>query len=221
MKNLTQLPWSGKGSKAKNDNTLGRMRGGIRSRIGSMSLKNTSLFGVILTLLLTFGVGEMKAATIFNCGIDVNDTWYKGTGTINSGNWLGSKTAFNGANLGALTSMTLGGQYDTWDNNQTDQCSWNGNNGIHILIKKGSTQIASFKLTCYHDSKDGNNNVWKTKGGTGSCSDSGSWGTYTVDISGYAAGNDYTIKATWTSPSSQSNNATANFTINPVVTFKA
>ncbi len=221
MKNLTQLPWSGKGSKAKNDNTLGRMRGGIRSRIGSMSLKNTSLFGVILALLLTFGVGEMKAATIFNCGIDVNDTWYKGTGTINSGNWLGSKTAFNGANLGALTSMTLGGQYDTWDNNQTDYCSWNGNNGIHILIKKGSTQIASFKLTCYHDSKDGNNNVWKTKGGTGSCSDSGSWGTYTVDISGYAAGNDYTIKATWTSPSSQSNNATANFTINPVVTFKA
>ncbi len=27
MKNLTQLPWSGKGSKAKNDNTLGRMKG--------------------------------------------------------------------------------------------------------------------------------------------------------------------------------------------------
>ena len=59
MKNLTQLPWSGKGSKAKNDNTLGLMRGGIRSKIGSMSLKNTSLFGVILALLLTFGVGEM------------------------------------------------------------------------------------------------------------------------------------------------------------------
>ena len=59
MKNLTQLPWSGKGSKAKNDNTLGRMRGGIRSRIGSMSLKNTSLFGVILALLLTLGVEEM------------------------------------------------------------------------------------------------------------------------------------------------------------------
>ena len=37
MKNLTQLPWSGKGSKAKNDNTLGRMHGGIRYRIGSMT----------------------------------------------------------------------------------------------------------------------------------------------------------------------------------------
>ncbi|MBQ7648282.1 MAG: hypothetical protein IJS92_04300 [Paludibacteraceae bacterium] len=53
------MPWSGKGSKAKNDKTLGRMRGGIRSMMGSMSLKNTSLFGVILTLLVTFGVGEM------------------------------------------------------------------------------------------------------------------------------------------------------------------
>ena len=65
MKNLTQLPWSGKGSKAKNDNTLGRMRGGIRSRIGSMSLKNTSLFGVILALLLTFGVGQMWGYTLY------------------------------------------------------------------------------------------------------------------------------------------------------------
>lgn len=29
MKNLTQLPGSGKGSNAKNDNTLGLMHGGI------------------------------------------------------------------------------------------------------------------------------------------------------------------------------------------------
>ena len=36
MKNLTQLLWSGKGLKAKNDNTLGRMHGGIRYRMGSM-----------------------------------------------------------------------------------------------------------------------------------------------------------------------------------------
>ena len=63
MKNLTQLPGSWKGLKAKNDNTLGLIHVGIRSRIGSMSLKNTSLFGVILTLLLTFGVGEMWGVT--------------------------------------------------------------------------------------------------------------------------------------------------------------
>ena len=61
MKNLTQLPWSGKGSKEKNDKTLGCMHGGIRYRIGSMSLKNTSLFGIILAILFTFGVGEMWA----------------------------------------------------------------------------------------------------------------------------------------------------------------
>ena len=33
MKNLTQLLGSGKGSKAKNDNTLGLMHGGIRYKV--------------------------------------------------------------------------------------------------------------------------------------------------------------------------------------------
>ena len=61
MKNLTQLLGSGKSWMAKNDKTLGCMHGGIRFRIGSMSLKNTSLFGIILAILLTFGVGEMWA----------------------------------------------------------------------------------------------------------------------------------------------------------------
>lgn len=171
------------------------------------------LYTFLISAFLTLGVGQMWGATIFNCGIDVNDTWYKGTGTINSGHWLSSKTAFNSKNFGAITSLVLGGQYETWDDNKTDYCSWNGNNGIWITIKKSSTQIDNFKLSCYHKGKDGNNNIWETKGGTGGCGDSGSWGTYTVDISGYAAGNDYTIKASWTSPSSQSTNATANFTI--------
>lgn len=73
MKNLTQLPWSGKGSKAKNDNTLGRMRGGIRSRIGSTMtrqwLDNTPTtsrvwrYVATLLLLLTLGVGEMWGAS--------------------------------------------------------------------------------------------------------------------------------------------------------------
>ncbi len=61
MKNLTNFPEGGRSLKEKNDNTLGRMRGGIRSMMGSMNLKNTSLFGVILALLLTLGVGEMRA----------------------------------------------------------------------------------------------------------------------------------------------------------------
>ena len=36
--------------------------------------------------------------------------------------------------------------------------------------------------------KKGNNNVWETSGGINGCSDSGTWGTYTVNISEYAPG---------------------------------
>ncbi len=176
--------------------------------------RRSRLMSVLCLLtLLTLGVGQMWGATIFNCGIDINDTWYKGTGTINSGNWLGNKGAFNSANLGVLTSLKLGGQYDTWDGDQTDECSWSSNNGIWITIKKGSTEKVNFKLSTYHSGKDGNNNVWKTTGTTGTCGDGSSFGMYTCNISSYAPGDDYTIKASWTSPSSQSTQATASFTI--------
>lgn len=175
----------------------------------------------VLTLLLTMGIGSAWAATIFNCGIEVNENWYKGTGTINSGNWLGGKSAFNNYNLGVITSLKLGGQYDTWDNNQTDNCSWNSNNGIWITITTtGGTQKANFKLSSYHSGKDGNNNVWKTTGTTGTCGDKSTFGRYTYDISGYTAGT-YKIKASWTSPSSQSTQATASYTIPGFTTTSA
>ena len=73
MKNLTQLPWSGKCSKAKNDNTLGRMHGGIRSMIDSTMTRQwldtpptTSRvwrYVAMLLMVLTLGVGEMWGAT--------------------------------------------------------------------------------------------------------------------------------------------------------------
>ena len=170
-------------------------------------------FTAILTLLFTVGIGQMLGATIFNCGIEINETWYKGTGTINSGNWLSGKTAFNNCDLGVITSLKLGGQYDTWDNNQTDACSWNANNGIWITISTtGGTQKDNFKLSSYHSGKDGNNNVWKTTGTKGSCGDKSTFGRYTHSISGYAPGT-YKMKASWTSPSSESTQATASFTI--------
>ena len=192
------------------------------TEVGPATVSRRSRLMSVLCLLtlLTLGVGNVWGAWIGNSGINVNGTWYRSTNNIDEGNWLKGCTHFQDNNFGAITSLVLGGQYDTYDNNQTDQCSWNANNGIHILIKKGSTTIADFKLSCYHHEKSGNNNVWKTSGGTGGCDDSGSWGTYTVDISGYAAG-EYTMKATWFSPSGQSLNNTAQFTIAPVVTFKA
>ena len=172
----------------------------------------------VLTLLLTMGVSNAWGAWIGNTGISVNDVWYKSSSNIDSGNWLESCTSFNNANLGAITSLVLGGQYETWDDGKTDYCNWNDNNGIHITIKKESTQRASFKLSCYHKEKKGNNNVWETSGGINGCSDSGTWGTYTVNISEYAP-ETYTINAKWFSPSGKTLNNTASFTINPVVTF--
>lgn len=178
-------------------------------------------FVAVLMVLLTMGIGQAWGATIFNCGIEVNETWYKGTGTINSGNWLGAQSAFNNKDFGVITSLKLGGQYDTWDNNQTDACGWNLNNGIWITITTSSgTQKDNFKLSCYHSGRDGNNNIWKTTGKTGSCGDGTSFGRYTYDISSYAAGK-YKMKASWTSPSSQATQATASFTIPGFTTTSA
>ena len=176
-------------------------------------MKHNLLKSVILSVILLMGVSNAWAATIFNCGIEVNETWYKGTGTINSGNWLGNTTAFSNKDFGVITSLKLGGQYDTWDDNKTDECSWNTNNGIKITISTESgTQKAEFKLSCFHSGKDGNNNVWKTTGTINKCGDKSAFGRYTYDISSYAAGK-YKMKATWFSPSGISTNATANFTI--------
>ena len=176
-------------------------------------MKNNLLKSIFISLILLVGATNAWAATIFNCGIEVNETWYKGTGTINSGNWLGNQTAFNNKDFGVITSLKLGGQYDTWDNSQTDNCSWNASNGITITIKKGNTQKDQFKLSCYHSGRDGNNNIWKTTGTIGQCGDKNAYGRYTHNISQYAAGNDYTIAAKWFSPSGISTTGTAKFTI--------
>ena len=168
MKNLTQLPWSGKGSKAKNDNTLGLMHGGIRSRIGSMSLKNTSLFGVILTLLLTFGVGEMWGvyyyrgnqnswgATAMTASDDGFYEYFAAKGYTNNG---------NKNNIFKVSTTTSGWDYnkayDTGGYNGTDitNCGdWDSDNmcvynasDFYILVYKPSTTVnATAKpIVCY------------------------------------------------------------------------
>ena len=176
-------------------------------------MKTNLLKSIFISLILLVGATNAWAATIFNCGIEVNETWYKGTGTINSGNWLADKTAFNNKDFGVITSLKLGGQYDTWDNNQKDQCSWNGNNGLKITISTESgTQKAEFRLSCYNSGFASNNNTWKTTGTINNCGDKSAFGRYTYDISSYAAGK-YKMKATWFSPSGISTDATANFTI--------
>ena len=179
----------------------------------------------MLIMLLTLGVGQMWGAWTGNAGICVNGTWYKASSNIDGGNWLNSQTTFNGTNLGAITSLELGGEYQNWDDSKDDACGWNSNNGIWITITTNSgTSVDAFKLSCYRDGKSGNNNVWKTTGSTGTCGDGSSWAAYSVDISGYAAG-VYKLKVHWFSASGvalpSSGDDVATFTINPVVTFKA
>lgn len=147
MKNLTQLPGSGNGSKAKNDNTLGRMHVGIRSRIGSMSLKNTSLFGVILALLLTLGVGEMWGADYQQQG--TNAGWWGSGGLIFS--WTkNSTTATTTLNYNGGSGTSLGEITTALKITNTTVKFWRTNGSGNICsstiwweLFKGSTSIAT------------------------------------------------------------------------------
>ncbi len=201
--------------------TENRTQNGVKSYLSPTRV----LFPILIFAFLPLGVGQMWGAWTGNAGICVNDTWYKASDHIDGGNWLENKTTINGTNLGAITSLALGGQYDNYDNNQDDNCNWNSNNGIWITITTNNgTQIDNFKLSCYREGKSGSNNVWKTTGTTGNCGDGNSWAKYAVDISDYAAG-VYNLKVHWFSASGvalpSSGDDVATFTINPVVTFHA
>ena len=129
MKNLTQLPWSGKCSKAKNDNMLGLMHGGIRSRIGSMSQRNTSLFGVILTLLLTFGVGEMWGATYYYRGNQ--NSWGATAMTVSTDGFYEYFSAKGYTNNGGKNQIfKVSKSTSTWDYNNS--CMSSGFNSTNI-----------------------------------------------------------------------------------------
>ena len=201
--------------------TENRTQNGVKSYLSPTFV----LSPILIFAFLTLGVGQAWGAWTGNAGICVNGTWYKASDQIDGGNWLSGKTTINGTNLGAITSLTLGGQYDNYDNKQEDNCNWNSNNGIWITITTNSgTQINNFKLSCYRAGKSGDNNVWKTTGTIGNCGDGSSWATYSVNISDYAAG-VYKLKVHWLSASGvalpSSGDDVATFTINPVVTFHA
>ena len=201
--------------------TENRTQNGVKSYLSPTFV----LSPILIFAFLTLGVGQMWGAWTGNAGICVNGTWYKASDHIDGGNWLENKTTINGTNLGAITSLALGGQYENYDNKQNDECGWNNNNGIWITITTNSgTQINNFKLSCYRAGKSGDNNVWKTTGTIGNCGDGSSWATYSVNISDYAAG-VYKLKVHWLSASGvalpSSGDDVATFTINPVVTFHA
>ena len=188
MKNLTQLPWSGKGSKAKNDNTLGRMRGGIRSRIGSMSLKNTSLFGVILTLLLTFGVGQM---------------WAEG--------WICRSTGASGNQA----TKNIGDKLNSsgWDYTFTTNGGWD-NGWVKVYVGTSTSSYTPVSASWVSD--DGSNKNVKANIGNVTFDKSGKW--YAVGVYKNNSSTVYTTtNSTWTSNTtfSMGSNSEPYWTVNP------
>lgn len=185
MKNLTQLPWSGKGSKTKNDNTLGRMRGGIRSRIGSMSVKNTSLFGVILALLLTFGVGKMWGIT-FSGGYvyfdNTNTNWSDGVIEVvahqyTDHDYIGCSTMskISGTNnLYYYANPTGSGWGSIWGwRFMSNSSAWGSQNSSEANLKKYATHYtasdnssgitSNYSYLCYGASSTNNCTLTRTE----------------------------------------------------------
>ncbi len=71
-----------------------------------MKTGNT-LARVAVTLLLTIvGLTQTSARWVGNSAINVNETWYYAGNELN---WC-TGGAFNGQNLGNLTSLSIGGQ---------------------------------------------------------------------------------------------------------------
>ena len=170
-------------------------------------------FTAILTLLFTIGMGQIfaQATWIGNSYIVANGTWYNAHGT---GQSAGS---FHNKNLGAITSLTLGGEVQTYG--QSDGV--NNPARMHYQI---SGKTASY-VTLYWYKYQNNNNYFHSNSNN-STSSNNAFASKTIDISNLAPGN-YTLSVWFEQPngnqwdSNNGNNYVASFTINPVVTFKA
>ncbi|MCQ2361251.1 MAG: MBG domain-containing protein [Paludibacteraceae bacterium] len=175
---------------------------------------------LLLVAMLVGCSTNALAAWLGNSGVAINDTWYKSSSNVDTSHWLNAKTKLSGANLGTFSSsFTIGAQFDTYDNGNTDYCSWNNKTGVYykITTTSGTQIVAETRLYTCHAEKSGNNNVWKTNGGN-SCGDSGSYGTKTIDVSSYTEG-DYYLYVYYFSPSSVKY-PSSGFTTTERATFK-
>ncbi len=125
------------------------------------------LFLAATLLLLVSNVTPASAAAgwVGNGAINVNDTWYYANETLD---WCGGG-AFDEADLGYITSLTLAGQCQLWDENSAD---WGqGTAYMNYTIDDGATQ--KIDLTYYQFSD--NNNYFQSGGSD--------YSTTTIDIS--------------------------------------
>ena len=167
-------------------------------------------YAAMLIMLLTLGVGQMwggGATWIGNSFIVANGTWYNGSGS-------GQTYSFNNRNLGTITSLTLGGEVQTYG--QSD--GYNNSAKLHYKIDDGSSSY----ITLYWFKYENNNNFFHSASGKSE----NDLSETTIDISGLSAG-DHTISVWFEQPdgnqwdSRDSKNYVATFRIDPIVTFKA
>ena len=176
-------------------------------------MKHNLLKSVIISVILLMGVSNAWAGAswIGKSFIVANGTWYNASGT---GQTAG---AFHNKNLGSITSLTLGGEIQTYG--QTDGAKNPAR--MHYQI---SGKNAAY-ITLYWFKYQDNNNFFHSNS-NGSTSSNNTFASKTIDISSLTPG-DYTLSVWFEQPdgeqwdSNNSNNYVASFTIDPVVTFKA
>ena len=104
-------------------------------------MKKNRLHSVLIvaaTITAIFSSGTVHAAWMGNSAIQVNGTWYQPS--TNPATWPGSTFTTQAF---TTTTLTLGGQFETWDNSQVDACSWNSNTGLDYVITQASTDKLS------------------------------------------------------------------------------
>ena len=176
-------------------------------------MKHNLLKSVIISVILLLGANSVWAGAswIGNSYIVVNGTWYNGSGSVQTAG------AFHNKNLGSITSLTLGGEIQTYG--QTDGAKNPAR--MHYQI---SGKNAAY-ITLYWFKYQDNNNFFHSNS-DGSTLNNNTFASKTIDISSLTPG-DYTLSVWFEQPdggqwdSNNSNNYVASFTIDPVVTFKA
>lgn len=170
------------------------------------NFKSVYRAALVALCLLTIGVGNMWAGAswIGNSYIVVNGIWYNADGTGQSNN-------FDGYNLGHLTSLTLGGEVQTYG--QSDGYENSATMGYQISGQSESS------MTLYWYQYEENNNWFHSASGKSS-----DFAANTIDISGLTPG-EYTLSVWFYQAdggvydSNSSNNYVATFYIDPTITF--
>ena len=196
----------------KNSNLLNRLLSYSHEK---QSPQRFARYAAILIMLLTLGVGQMwgGASWIGNSFIVFNGTWYNGSGS-------GQSKSFNGQTLGKISSLTLGGEAQTYG-----QSSGTSNPArMYYKFDSGSSAYLTLYWYCYQCNSS-NNNFFHTNS-NGSTTSGNAFASKSIDISGLSAG-DHTLSIWFYQPdggvydSNNSANYVATITVNPLVTFKA